>query len=104
MSEKALPTHFRGSQQKCVNLRVMFSIESGVFVDVLTLEDRGLALTMTSLRVGYAAGGDGELSLRSDIRNLAGFVRDPSAAVSAVLLPLSCTVKYDGKVGTVISS
>lgn len=73
-----------------------------MFVDVLTLEDRGLALTMTSLRVGYAAGGDGELSLRGDIRNLAGFVRDPSAAVSAVLLPLSCTVKYDGKVGTVI--
>ena len=29
--------------------------------DVLALEDRGLALTMTALRVAYAAGGDGEV-------------------------------------------
>ena len=29
--------------------------------DVLALEDRGLAMTMTALRVAYAAGGDGEV-------------------------------------------
>ena len=65
---------------------------------MLSLEDRGLALTMTALRVAYAAGGDGEVALRSDIRNLAGFVRDPGAAVTAALLPFSASVKYDGKV------
>ena len=65
---------------------------------MLELEDRGLALTMTALRIAYAAGGDGEMALRGDMRNLAGFVRDPSAAVSAALLPLSCSVKYENKV------
>lgn len=29
--------------------------------DVLALEDRGLAMTTTALRVAYAAGGDGEV-------------------------------------------
>lgn len=53
---------------------------------------------MTALRVAYAAGGDGEMELRGDLHNLAGFVRDPSAAVSAALLPFSCSVKYDVKV------
>lgn len=55
-------------------------------------------MTMTALRIAYAAGGDGEMALRGDMRNLAGFVRDPSAAVSAALLPLSCSVKYECKV------
>ena len=33
--------------------------------EVLALEDRGLALTMTALRVAYAAGGDGEVCTMS---------------------------------------
>ena len=35
--------------------------------DVLALEDRGLALTMTALRVAYAAGGDGEVHTEPNV-------------------------------------
>jgi len=38
--------------------------------DVLALEDRGLAMTTTALRVAYAAGGDGEVRLRYVTLNL----------------------------------
>lgn len=62
------------------------------------MEERGLVLAMTALRVAYAGGGDGEMALRADIRNMAGFVRDPSAAVTAAVLPLSAGFKYDCKV------
>lgn len=55
-------------------------------------------LAMTALRVAYAGGGDGEMALRTDLRNMAGFVRDPGAAVTAALLPLSAGFKYDSKV------
>lgn len=65
---------------------------------VLAVEERGLVLAMTALRVAYAGGGDGEMALRTDIRNMAGFVRDPGAAVTAALLPLSAGFKYDSKV------
>jgi hypothetical protein len=66
---------------------------------VLAVEERGLVLVMSALRVAYAGGGDGETALRTDIRDMAGFVRDPGAAVTAALLPLSAGCKYDGKVG-----
>ena len=36
--------------------------------------------------------------MRADVRNTAGFIRDPGAAVTAALLPFSASVKYDGKV------
>ena len=66
---------------------------------MLAVEERGLVLVMSALRVAYAGGGDGETALRTDIRDMAGFVRDPGAAVTAALLPLSAGCKYDGKVG-----
>lgn len=49
-------------------------------------------VSSTALRVSYAWGGDGETDLRVDLRELAGFVRDPGARVNCFLLPLSCTV------------
>ena len=36
--------------------------------------------------------------MRADVRNTAGFIRDPGAAVTAALLPFSASIKYDGKV------
>ena len=62
------------------------------------MEERGLVLAMSALRVAWAGGGDGQMALRTDIRNLAGFVRDPGAAVTAALLPFSGACKYDAKV------
>ena len=38
------------------------------------------------------------MAVRADVRNAAGFIRDPGAAVTAALLPFSASVKYDGKV------
>ncbi len=66
---------------------------------VLAVEERGLVLVMSALRVAYAGGGDGEMALRADARNLAAFVRDPAAAVTAALLPFSLSAKYDTQVG-----
>ena len=42
--------------------------------------------------------------MRADVRNTAGFIRDPGAAVTAALLPFSASVKYDGKVCASTSS
>ena len=39
-----------------------------------------------------------QVAVRADVRNTAGFIRDPGAAVTAALLPFSASVKYDGKV------
>lgn len=41
-----------------------------------------------AFRFGYFYGGDGESSLRADVRNAAGFVRDYRACVTNFLLPL----------------
>ncbi len=71
--------------------------------EVLAVEERGLVLAMTALRVAYAGGGDSEMALRTDIRNLAGFVRDPGAAVTAALLPFSASCKYDSKVRKILT-
>lgn len=60
--------------------------------NALSLEERGLVVSSTALRVSYAYGGDGETDFRVDLRELAGFVRDPDARVNCFLLPLSCTI------------
>ncbi|EFJ52490.1 hypothetical protein VOLCADRAFT_102987 [Volvox carteri f. nagariensis] len=52
------------------------------------LEQMGVVLTMAAFRVGYFAGGDGESSLKLDLRNGAGFVRHNSAQVTNWLLPI----------------
>ena len=53
------------------------------------LRDRGLSLSLHALRVAFAAGGDGESDLRLNLQDLTAFVRDPRAAVTALVLPLS---------------
>lgn len=65
----------------------------------LGVEERGLSLSWSAVRVSYAAGGDGESNIRADLRNLAAFVRDPCTVVSCVLLPFSCSLQMDMQVG-----
>ena len=65
----------------------------------LRLEQRGLAATWSGLRIAYAAGGDGESDTRVDLRNFAAFVRDPTALVTCLLLPHSCSIKLQMQVG-----
>lgn len=65
--------------------------------DVIPLDDRGIAITMSAFRVGAHNGGDGESMLQIDTRNAAGFVRHPNAFVTNWLLPmrsLSMTNRY----------
>jgi len=64
----------------------------------LALEERGLAVSATSLRFGYAAGGDGNMVMRIDLRELAAFIRDPIARANCVLQPLSCSIEVDSQV------
>jgi hypothetical protein len=71
---------------------------------VVALERRGLALTMSVLRFELSQGGDGERVFAIDVRNLAGYVRDPNAIVSVVLLPFSCSLSFDTKVGCLSSA
>jgi len=61
------------------------------------LEERGLAVTASALRVAYAAGGDGGTDLRLDLRNAAAFVRDPDALVTCLLLPLSASARMEAQ-------
>ena len=65
---------------------------------VLAVEERGLVLVMSALRIAWAGGGDGEAALRADARSLAAYVRDPAAAVTAAILPFSASAKYDTQV------
>ena len=75
-------------------------LTAGVLADTaLRLEQRGLAATWSGLRIAYAAGGDGESDTRVDLRNFAAFVRDPTALVTCLLLPHSCSVKLQMQVG-----
>ncbi|KAL6764809.1 hypothetical protein V8C86DRAFT_3201644 [Haematococcus lacustris] len=53
-----------------------------------SLEDTGLALSLTALRLGYFFGGDGESLLKVDVRGAAGFVRLHGACVTNFLLPI----------------
>lgn len=55
----------------------------------MRLEERGAAFSFEALRVAYSMGGDGQSDVRTDVRNLAAFVRDPAACVTCVLLPMS---------------
>lgn len=65
---------------------------------VLSVEERGLVLVMSAIRVAWAGGGDGEMALRADTRSLAAFVRDPAAVVTAAIMPFALSAKYDAKV------
>lgn len=61
----------------------------------LVVEDRGLSVSWSALRVAYAMGGDGESDIRADLRGLAAFVRDPGTVVTCLLLPLDCSMHLE---------
>ena len=64
----------------------------------LRVEERGLSISWSALRVSYAMGGDGESNIRADMRHLAAFVRDPNTVVSCILLPFSCSMHLEMQV------
>ena len=64
----------------------------------LRVEERGLSVSWSALRVSYAMGGDGESNIRADMRHLAAFVRDPITVVSCILLPFSCSMHLEMQV------
>lgn len=64
----------------------------------LALEERGLAISATAFRFGYASGDDGNTVMRIDLRELAAFIRDPIARANCVLQPLSCSVEINSQV------
>jgi hypothetical protein len=76
----------------------MFQSEFFTAEYALGVEEKGLSVTWSALRVSYAMGGDGETNIRADLRHLAAFVRDPCTVVSCILLPLSCSMHLDMKV------
>ena len=71
-------------------IRVLLASDVGV-----RLEDKGMATTWSALRVGWAAGGDGQSEVRVDLRNAAAFVRDPAAIISCLLLPLYASLRME---------
>ena len=66
------------------------------------MEERGLSVAWSALRVSYAMGGDGESNIRADMRHLAAFVRDPSTVVTCALLPFSCSMQMEMQVRTCV--
>ena len=67
------------------------------------MEERGLSITWSALRVSYAQGGDGESEVRADLRHFAAFVRDPCAIVTCILLPFSCSLHLEMQVRSAFS-
>ena len=64
----------------------------------LRVEERGLSITWSALRVSYAMGGDGESDIKADLRHFAAFVRDPGTVVTCLLLPFSCSMHLEMQV------
>ena len=61
----------------------------------LALEERGLAIAASIVRVAHAAGGDGESVIKVDTQDLCTFVRDPRARVNCVLQPFSFSAEIE---------
>lgn len=71
----------------------------------VALEETGIALSTSVLRLGYFMGGDGQSRLKVDLRNAAGFIRHEGAAVTAFLLPIKVrlTTKSHGPAGMLVA-
>ncbi|KAL4553401.1 hypothetical protein Ndes2526B_g03263 [Nannochloris sp. 'desiccata'] len=93
------PLQQRNSFQRIADLALAaMLLDSTSAPGALALEERGLALSATALRFGYAAGGDGNVVMRIDLRELAVFIRDPIARANCILQPLSCSVEVNSQV------
>ena len=89
----------RNSFQRIADLALAtMLLDSTSSPDALALEERGLAISATVVRFGYASGGDGESSFRLDLRELAAFIRDPVARANCILQPFSCSVEVNSQV------
>jgi len=66
--------------------------------ETLSLEERGIALSSSAIRVAYSAGGDGESVIQVDLRELAIFIRDPRARINCILQPFSCSAEVHTQV------
>ena len=89
----------RNSFQRIADLALAaMLLDSTSAPGALALEERGLALSATALRFGYAAGGDGNMVMRIDLRELAAFIRDPIARANCVLQPFSCSAEINSQV------
>jgi hypothetical protein len=89
----------RNSFQRIADLALAaMLLDSTSAPGALALEERGLVLSATALRFGYAAGGDGNMVMRIDLRELAAFIRDPIARANCVLQPFSCSVEVNSQV------
>ena len=65
----------------------------------MSLEERGLVVNWSTLRMAVGQGGDGDSHIKADIDNLAAFVRDPGACVTCLLLPFSGSMELQMQVG-----
>ena len=65
----------------------------------MSLEERGLVVNWSTLRMAVGQGGDGDTHMKADVDNLAAFVRDPGACVTCLLLPFSGSMDLQMQVG-----
>lgn len=58
----------------------------------LSLEDRGISFDISLLRCCIGSGGDGELTVKTDLVDVAALIRDPNARIHTVIQPLSASL------------
>lgn len=67
-------------------------VHSADEASVLSLEDRGISFDVSLMRCCIASGGDGELTLKTDLVDVAAFIRDPKARIHTVVQPMSASL------------
>lgn len=93
------PSPLKNSFQRVADLALAtMLLDSTDRPEALALEERGLALSATVVRVAYASGGDGESVIQADLRELAAFIRDPGARANCILQPFSCSAEVKTQV------
>ena len=68
-------------------------IHSAEASGTLSIEDKGISMDASVLRFCYAMGGDGEIVMKSDLIDVALFVRDPDARIHTLLHPMCASLK-----------
>lgn len=91
--------HAHNGFQRVADLAIAAMLLDSTRADgALPLEDRGLTLGARLARFAYAAGGDGEQVIKTDLREFVSFVRDPKARVNCIVQPFSCSAEIDTRV------